>query len=133
MALATRVSVCCDLNPSEDESQVRRALSNLFADMIFSLDRGIICAHSDTIRCLEGVREQVHNRQTASSLARQIRHNTNGDSFWFYLNKQAASASVAAVCETADESPLGPIRVSVQSADIGQAAQWIAPAGRDGP
>lgn len=121
-----KISVCCRIYPSEDERLVRRSLCNLFADMEFVTIHDTICAHSDALDCLEGFREQIYRRHAAASLARQIRLNSDDGSFWFYLNKQAAAASVAALCESPDESAMGPIRVSVRTADMAYAAGWLA-------
>jgi|TARA_Y100000815_G_scaffold61902_1_gene50225 predicted RNA binding protein with dsRBD fold (UPF0201 family) len=47
------------------------------------------------------------------------------DSTWFYLNKQAAFANVIALCDEADESPLGPIKVVLHSKNIEDVIDWL--------
>ena len=43
----------------------------------------------------------------------------------FYLNKQAAFVEKIAICEKADESPLGPIKVILTSVYIDKIIDWI--------
>ena len=43
----------------------------------------------------------------------------------FYLNKQAAFVEQIAICEEFDESPLGPIKVSLSSSNIDRIIDWI--------
>ena len=120
-----RISVGCPLNPSEDPQRVLRALSNVFPAISFEQRDFGIRGSAASLQCMDRLREEIRNRQYQKSLGRQIRLNAQGGSFWFYLNKQAAFAGVAVPCERDDESPLGPIRVSVESARIDEAAHWI--------
>ena len=46
---------------------------------------------------------------------------------WFYLNKQAAFVNVVAFCDEANESPLGPIKIILESNDIEKTIQTIIP------
>ena len=47
-----------------------------------------------------------------------IKKNTNENSTWFFLNKQAAFVEIVALCNDADESSLGPIKVILEADDI---------------
>lgn len=105
------VRIECPVHPSEDASKVGRALANMFPDLAFS-GSGVLRAASDA-SCLEELRGKVRRRGIQASVARQMRRNERGGRTWFYLNKQAAFVGTAAVCENADESPMGPIRVSL--------------------
>ncbi len=122
------VRVDCSVSPSEDPRKVRRALANIFPGMDFQeLDRKMRGTAAD-LGCLDRLCEEIHNRRFQRSLGRQVRLNTRGDSFWFYLNRQAAFADVAALCEHDDESPLGPIRVYVRSGQIDSVSEWLVQA-----
>ena len=50
-----------------------------------------------------------------------------GTSTWFLLNKQAATAGVAAVVEDERESPLGPIRVTLTCEELDALTDWLVP------
>jgi hypothetical protein len=47
------------------------------------------------------------------------------DSTWFYLNKQAAFVGTITLCEEAEESPLGPIKVILTSSNIDKIIDWL--------
>lgn len=111
------MQVDCPLYPSEDPDKVARALDNMFPGLEFELSGKLLRAESGE-SCLAELRDKVRRRGMQASLARQMRRNERDGRTWFYLNKQAAFVGTAAVCENADESPLGPIRVRL-------------PAGRD--
>ena len=106
----------CPLYPSEDPAKVERALDNLFPGLKFDLSNGILRAESDE-SCLDELRDNVRRRRMQASVARQMHKNEHNGKTWFYLNKQAAFVGTAAVCENADESPLGPICVRLPTGD----------------
>ena len=51
--------------------------------------------------------------------------NMTEDFTWFYLNKQAAFANAITLCDEADESPLGPIKVVLHSKNIEDVIDWL--------
>ena len=51
--------------------------------------------------------------------------NIRDNSTWFYLNKQAAFVNVVALCNEADESALGPVKVVLESNDIEETIETI--------
>jgi len=123
-----RVHVDCPANPSEDSQKIRHALTNIFPEMDFEEKGRRMHGTATGLGCLNRLYEEIRSRQTRKSFGRQIRLNARDDSFWFYINKQAAFANVAALCEHDDESPLGPIRVSVRSPRIEDVAGWLVQA-----
>ena len=128
--ISCRISVDCTVNPSEDLQKVRQALANVVPGLEFAQEGegeegGRIRADSADLRCLDHLCGRIHDRRAQRSFRKQIRQNTWGDSFWFYLNKQAAFAGTVALCEREDESPLGPIRVSVRSGQIDSVAEML--------
>jgi predicted RNA binding protein with dsRBD fold (UPF0201 family) len=53
--------------------------------------------------------------------------NRAGSGTWFLLNKQAATARIAAVIEDEQESPLGPIRVTINCEELDALSDWLVP------
>jgi predicted RNA binding protein with dsRBD fold (UPF0201 family) len=62
-----------------------------------------------------------------SVLRRMLLDNQVGDRTWFLLNKQAATAGIAAVIEDEQESPLGPIRVTISCEELNALIDWLVP------
>lgn len=56
---------------------------------------------------------------------RSLEDNLKNNTTWFYLNKQAAFVEQIAICQESDESPLGPIKVTLTSSNIDAIIDWI--------
>jgi predicted RNA binding protein with dsRBD fold (UPF0201 family) len=44
---------------------------------------------------------------------------------WFLLNKQAAFSGVVVIVEEEDESPLGPIKITIKNQDTEEIIKWF--------
>ena len=77
-----------------------------------------ISGNSNDIEILSKVLKSIKNRQITNVLSRIMKSNMTNDSTWFYLNKQAAFVDVVALCNEADESALGPIKIILNSNNI---------------
>ena len=123
--ISCRVNAHCQVNPSEDPQKVELAISNVFYNIDIYIKEDSLNATSQTLESLLLIHETIHLRNTQKVYGRNLKRNTTDDSTWFYLNKQAAFVDVIALCENADESPLGPIKVIVQSKHIEQMIDWL--------
>ena len=115
------------VNPSEDPEKVKLAISNVMVDAAYEYKDGSIKATSRNLRSLSRIQETIQSRRANRVYRRQMRFNTKGDTTWFYLNKQAALVNVIAICDEAEESPMGPIKMIIHSQDIEQVIDWLAP------
>ena len=82
------------------------------------MDKFSIKADSDDLDSLEKIHETIQSMQSERIFRRTMEKNLSNNSTWFYLNKQAAFAEKIAICDEAEESPLGPIKVTLTSPDI---------------
>ena len=120
-----KVSAYCTINASEDVNKVRTSLSNVLTDMNEKLTDDSLVANSNTYESLTKIYETMRSRKTKSAYRRHLMRNMTEDSTWFYLNKQAAFANVTVLCDEADESPLGPIKVVLHSTNIEDVIEWL--------
>ncbi len=74
---------------------------------------------------MEKIYKTVHTKQSQKIYRRNLEKNLENDTTWFYLNKQAAFVEKIAICEEANESPLGPIKVILTSSYIDEIIDWI--------
>jgi len=123
--LVCRIDAYCSINPSEDPKKVEQAFSNIFVDMNIKLDKDSVSATSTNLESLSEIYESIKARKTQGVFRRQLNHNLIGDSTWFYLNKQAAFTNTVALCSEAEESPLGPIKVILNSKNIERIIEWL--------
>ena len=120
-----KVFAYCTINASEDVNKVRTSLSNVLTDMDEKLTGDSLVANSNNYESLTKIYETIRSRKTKSAYRRHLMCNMTEDSTWFYLNKQAAFANVTVLCDEADESPLGPIKVVLHSTNIEDVIEWL--------
>ena len=120
-----KVSAFCMINASEDIEKVRTSLSNILTDMDEKITGDSLVANSNNYESLTKIYETMRSRRSKSAYRRHLMRNMAKDSTWFYLNKQAAFANVVALCDEADESPLGPIKVVLHSKNIEDVIDWL--------
>jgi len=120
-----KVSAYCTINTSEDIDKVRASLSNVLIDMDEKLTGDSLVANSNNYESLTKIYETMRLRKTKSAYRRHLMRNMTENSTWFYLNKQTAFANVTVLCDEADESPLGPIKVVLHSTNIEDVIEWL--------
>jgi hypothetical protein len=122
------VKVEAPVNPSEDPKKVINALENVIGNCSPEFRyRSRVIGHATGSECLSLLYEQVRSRSAMGVLRRMLLDNRAGDSTWFLLNKQAAAVGIAAMVEDEQESPLGPIRVTIRCEELDSLIDWLVP------
>ena len=122
-----KISAYCAINPSEDIDKIRTAVSNVLIDMDEKIVGNSLIANSNNYESLSKIYEIVRAKNITKAYRRNLRQNIVDDSTWFYLNKQAAFANVIALCDEDNQSPLGPIKIVIQSKNIRDVIDWFVP------
>ncbi len=123
--IACRIDAYCSIYPSENPQKVEQAVSNVLVGMDIKIDNDTLNATSKNLESLSKIYEIIHSRNSQKNYRRQLNKNLLDDSTWFYLNKQAAFSNVIALCSEAEESPLGPIKVILNSKNIDRVIEWL--------
>ena len=113
------------INPSEDLEKVNFAIKNVFPNSNFILKDNKLHMSTKKLEDLKKIKDQIRSRSTLSVLKKVLYKNQNIDITWFLLNKQAAFSGVVAVVEEEDESPLGPIKITIKNQDIEEIIAWF--------
>ena len=121
-----KIEMICPVNLSEDPEKVKQAISNIFPFSEIKNENFSIKAQSNELRSLEKIYESVISTQSQKSYTRNLENNLDGNSTWFFLNKQAAFVDQVAICDESEESPLGPIKVILNSSNIDGIIDWIS-------
>ena len=122
-----KISAFCAINPSEDIDKIRTAVSNVLIDMDEKIVGNSLIANSNNYESLSKIYEIIRAKNIKKVYRRNLRQNIVDDSTWFYLNKQAAFANVIALCDEDNQSPLGPIKIVLQSKNIRDVIDWFVP------
>ena len=121
----TTIQIFCEINPSEDPEKVKLAVNNIFPDMELEISETDISGKTNNFSALSQISKSIHEKNIKNTYQRILKNNNDGDSTWFYLNKQAAFVNTVALCSDANESSLGPIKVILRSNDIEQVIHSI--------
>ena len=124
--ISCKIEMSCPINPSEDPSKIMKSISNIFPNSEIKTENFSVSAHSKNLNSLEKIYETIHSKKSQKTYTRNLEDNLENDSTWFYLNKQAAYVEEVVICEEAEESPLGPIKVILTSSNIDGIIDWIA-------
>ena len=124
-SLSCKIEMFCTVNPSESIEKIEKVISNIFPYSIINNNNLSINAQSKELRSFEKIYQFIHNNKLQKNYLRSLEDHLQDDTTWFYLNKQAAFVEQIAICEESDESPLGPIKVTLTSSNIDAIIDWL--------
>lgn len=114
------------ISPSESHKKVLGAMLNMLPDCEYRTTHNTVQVHSKNIMDLDTIRKSMSGRRSSNSLKKILLRNADDTGTWFFLNRQAAFVGIAAICEEAGESPLGPIKITLASPDIQGVIEWFS-------
>ena len=120
-----KIEMSCPVNPSEDLDKVEQAVANIFPYSIIKYENFTILAQSKELRSFEKIYETIYTNQSQKIYSHNLEDNLENDTTWFFLNKQAAFVEKIVICDEAEESPLGPIKVTLTSSNIDEIINWM--------
>ena len=120
-----KIEMSTRINFSEDPTKVKKAIANIFPFSKIKTENFEIVAKSKELRSFEKIYETIHINHSQKVYNRSLENNLKNDTTWFFLNKQAAFVEKIVICDEAEESPLGPILVTLTSSNIDEVIDWI--------
>lgn len=120
-----KIEAYCEVNPSEDPQKIRQLISNVLDSVEFKITENSIKASSNQIESLSKIHQSIQNHASGRVYWRFLNNNLEGNETWFYLNKQAAFVNSIALCEHANESPMGPLKIIIRSKNIERVIEWL--------
>ena len=125
------VRIEADVNPTESEEKVEKAIWNLFGNVPTESKpayRGsVLTAEAKGQEALATLRNILRRDRIRDASRKALRGGLRGDTISFCLNKQVAYAGHVSFSEAEAESPLGPIRVTIQTENARELVDWLAP------
>lgn len=123
--ISCKITGYCQIHPSEDPKKIHQAISNILPYSEIHIEDETAKISANNLKSLGRIFETMHSRKSQRAYLRHMKRNLNDSSTWFYLNKQAAYANNVALCDEADESPLGPIKIILHSNRIEEVMDWL--------
>lgn len=122
-----RVTVEASVSPSEDPSKVASALEGAIGGEPGGavLKAGSARLSTNNPKALAKVRDALRDRHVRAAARRHLLLHRKGRSSTLMLNRQAAAAGVLALCGSPEESPLGPVYMTIESEDLDRVLDWL--------
>jgi predicted RNA binding protein with dsRBD fold (UPF0201 family) len=125
------IQIQADINPTEDEDKVKRAVENVFGNPEFEIKpqkRGSqLIAKTRGIEGLTKLYNLLRRERIRDASRAVLYGGMSGNSIVFYLNKQAAYVGHISFSQPTGESPLGPVRVEITCSNPKEVIDWLAP------
>jgi predicted RNA binding protein with dsRBD fold (UPF0201 family) len=119
------VIVITPINLTEDTQKVVFAVKNLLPDSELTIRKNNLYTKMNNFDGLRKIKDKIRSKKTLAVLQRILYNNYNMQNTWFLLNKQAAFSDVVVLVENENESPLGPIKITVNGCELERINEWF--------
>ncbi|MEM3576863.1 MAG: RNA-binding domain-containing protein [Candidatus Bathyarchaeia archaeon] len=124
-----KVFVEVEVNPTEDEDKVKRAVENIFGNLQFQSrqsHKGItLLGEAKGLEAITKLYNLLRRERIRDAARSVFFEGMNERTINFCLNKQAAFAGHISFSKETAESPLGPIRVRIECANPRELIEWL--------
>ncbi len=124
------VFVETEIYPTESEENVRTAVTNFLDNATITVKPAAkgntLTAVAKGEKSLIKLRNMLHNDRIRDAARRLLFKSIRGNMISFCLNKQVAFAGHISFSEQTAESPLGPIRVNIETDNTELLIGWLA-------
>ncbi|MEM3699513.1 MAG: RNA-binding domain-containing protein [Candidatus Bathyarchaeia archaeon] len=125
------VYVEAEINPTESEEKVKRAIENIFGNIQTKTQplykRSLLIAEAKGLEALTKLYNLLRRERIRDAARGVLFKGLSGKTISFYLNKQVAYAGHVSFSEETAESPLGPIKVKIECDNSRELIDWLAP------
>jgi hypothetical protein len=125
------VQVEVEINPTEDQEKVKRAVENVIGTAEFEVKpkkRGsLLVAKTEGMEGLTKFHNLLRRERIRDAARGVLFGGLRGKSIVFYLNKQVAYVGHISFSQPTSESPLGPIKVQIRCGNPRELIDWLAP------
>ena len=124
------VFVETEIYPTENEENVKTAVTNFLENATITVKPAAkgstLTAVAKGEKSLIKLRNMLHNDRIRDAARRLLFKSIRGNMISFCLNKQVAFAGHISFSEQTAESPLGPIRVNIETDNTELLIGWLA-------
>jgi len=125
------VKIYVDVNPTEDPNKVQVAVEKVLGgiplEIVQDEDKKQLVGKSEGCEALLRFHDLLRREQILDAARKVLFKGIQGNTICFYLNKQVAYVGHISFSQSTGESPLGPIRVEIESDDPRAVIDWLAP------
>jgi len=125
------VQVEADINPTENENKVKRAVENMFSNLEWEIkpqrQGSLLVGKGRSMDTLTKLYNLLRRERIRDAARGALYEGLSQKSIIFYLNKQVAYVGHVSFSKPVGESPLGPIKVEIQCSNPHELIEWLAP------
>lgn len=126
-----RVRVEAEINPTESEDKVKRAVENVLGNIPVQVrpasEGSLLVVEADGTEALTKLYNLLRRERIRDAARGVLFEGLKGKTITFYLNKQVAYAGHVSFSKPVAESPLGPIEVQIECENPREMIEWLAP------
>jgi predicted RNA binding protein with dsRBD fold (UPF0201 family) len=112
--------------PSEDPEKVMSAIRSVVVGTTHEeVGKSEVRVVAEGSATLQRLRDQFRDRHVRGAARRLLIAGARGDSTTLMLNRQAATEGVVVLCGAPEESPLGPIYVTITCRGMEGLIEWL--------
>jgi predicted RNA binding protein with dsRBD fold (UPF0201 family) len=119
-----------EINSTESEDKVKTAVNNIFSNLSIAIEPSaignILNAKADGHEAIVKFRNLLRNDRIRDAARKVLFRSISGNTINFCLNKQVAFAGHVSFCEENAESPLGPIKITIETNNSRELIEWLA-------
>ncbi len=123
------IHVEAEINPTESEEKVKRAIENIFGDLQTHVEpiyrEFKIFADAKGLEPLARLFNLLRRERIRAAAKTALLQGLEERSLRFSLNKQVAYAGHVSFANETAESPLGPIRVKIETKNPREIIEWL--------
>lgn len=124
------IIVEAEIYPTENEEKVKAAVANILSNASIAIKPegkvSILTAQAKGQESLVKLRNVMRSDRVRDASRKALFRSTRGNTIEFCLNKQVAFAAHISFCEETAESPLGPIKMTIETDNPQQLIEWLA-------
>jgi len=124
------VHIEADVNPTESLEKVQAAVDTIVEGAtveVRAVAKGsVLIAQASGQESLIKLRKALRNDRIRDAARKQLLRAIRGNNIVFFLNKQVASVGHISFCEEFAESPLGPLRIQIETDNPIELVEWLA-------
>jgi hypothetical protein len=125
------VYVEVEINPTESEDKVKRAIENIFGPIQTKIQPtykgALLTAETKGLDVLTKLYNLLRRERIRNAARKALFEGLTGKTINFCLNKQVAFAGHVSFSKETAESPLGPIKVKIECNNPRELIDWLAP------
>jgi len=118
-----KIRLKAKIHPSEDEETIKEAVKALFPRLDIEIQDEELFGISNNFQALEKFKNKIGLQGITASARRELQKSRRDNQLNFFLNRQAAT--VHNVSFSGKETPLGPIRVHIESENIEEIIDYL--------